>query len=345
MTRLATRLDPSEFSPHVIVLADRPAAGRDLLVKEIEAAGVPVTFLGLKSIWQTWQGYQRLKRVLEDLKPELIQSFLFHANMAALTVADGVPVSTGVRVADPRKLRHWMERLASRNAKAIVCVSQAVADFACDVAGLPRNKVEVIANGVDLQPWPAEARRPAEAGDRQVLLCVGRLHHQKGYDWMLSQADRWLSKLPDHVLVIAGDGPDRDSLRRLAAKCSFAERIHLLGQRDDVPQLMASCDVLLLPSRWEGMPNVVLEAMASARPVLASRVEGVVELLGPDLKTEQSAAFGDEDAWGQRIIDLATNQTRSEELGRLNRERVSELFQVTHMVEAYEDLFRRLVKT
>lgn len=354
VARLAVGLNRQQFDPHVVVLAAEPAADRRELVEQLRAAEVPIDFLGLSSAWQLAGGRRRLREKLNAVRPDLVQSFLFHGNVLALSTAPkNVPVVTGVRVADPRRWRHWVERRANRRAAKIVCVSRAVRDFCEQQAGFPGEKLCVIPNGISLEGLPAlplSADEPIHdwqgaivPRDRKIVLCVGRLDHQKGYDWLLPQWARWSKLYFDCDLWIVGDGPDRERLLRQAEAEGAATRVRFLGQRADVPRLLASCELLLLPSRWEGMPNVVLEAMASAKAVLASRVEGVVELLGDDSADAQSASFGDVVNWGVRIGRLLSDPDRTQRLGAGNRKRIEEHFQVFQMVDRYERLYKKIL--
>ena len=115
---------------------------------------------------------------------------------------------------------------------------------------------------------------------RDVVTCIGRLDRQKGLDWLLETAAIWLPQLPRCDLLLVGQGPER---RKLEAQCrglGIGDRVHFAGWRPDVAEILAASRLLVLPSAWEGMPNVVLEAMAAGLPVVATDVEGVRELLG-----------------------------------------------------------------
>jgi starch synthase (maltosyl-transferring) len=213
-----------------------------------------------------------------------------------------------------------------------------VADF-CDLrAGFPRDRLCVIPNGIDVDAYP-DGRRlsPGQVGlpdDRRVLLYIGRLHRQKAVDWLIRIAPRLFARLPQHDLVLAGEGPERAELERLVGQLGIAGRVRFIGYRTDVPDLLAAADLLVLPSRWEGMPNVVLEAMASGRPVVATKAAGVVELLGP-LAERQTVDFGDDDAFVQKIADLAGLSDAASELGPANRHRAAKHFSLQRMLHAY----------
>ncbi len=152
-------------------------------------------------------------------------------------------------------------------------------------------------------------------------------------------------KIPDWRLAIVGDGPTRDSLAELRQSKAFdsiRHQVEFLGWRNDVARLLAASKMLVLPSRWEGMPNVILEAMSAALPVVATDAEGVLEMLGP-LASEQTCPFGDDKRLAERILHFAQNPDSTEELGRRNRERVAEHFSIDIVVRQYEELFTKLI--
>ena len=115
--------------------------------------------------------------------------------------------------------------------------------------------------------------------DAPVVGTVGRLSAQKDPETFLRVARQVLDEVPDACFVIVGDGPLRDATERLAARLGLGDRLHLLGIRRDVPEVLRALDVFVLTSRWEGLPRVVLEAMASVVPVVASSVDGTAEVV------------------------------------------------------------------
>ncbi|MEO8497906.1 MAG: glycosyltransferase, partial [Planctomycetota bacterium] len=208
--------------------------------------------------------------------------------------------------------------------------------------GFPRSKLVVIPNGVELTPVQCDTTRiRAELGiaiERRILLGVGRLHRQKGFDWLLELAPELFKRLPEHDLVIAGDGPERKSLGELAMRLGVQDRVHFAGWRPDVPQLMKAAEIFLLPSRWEGMPNALIEAMGSGLPVVAAAVEGVNEVLGP-LAAAQEVSLGEANSFIEAICRIATNRDERERLGNENCERVAAEFSLSAMISKYEELY------
>ena len=194
---------------------------------------------------------------------------------------------TGIRVAERRgrwhlALARWSDRWVERH----VCVSQAVRDFSHLHGRLPAEKLLVIPNGVDLRRFSTATPCPsAEVGSHartpRDYLCRPA-GSAKGLDLVDALLPQVLARLPEHDLLLVGSGPQRADLERLAARVGHRRARAFLGYRPDVPAILAASELLVLPSRWEGMPNVVLEAMAAGKPVVATDVEGVAEALGPD---------------------------------------------------------------
>jgi glycosyltransferase involved in cell wall biosynthesis len=348
LVNLATRINRQRFEPVVYSIRPRPVAGRDLLVQQLEAAGVGVRFADVRSKWQAPLVTGRLARLLAEQRPQIVQNFLYHANVAGTLAAARlhVPhVCLGVRVADPRRVRSWIERRVAAKAERIVCVSHSVAEF-CRAHGFPPPKLDVIPNGVDVQRFAdATAIDLSELGlppGRKAILFVGRLHVQKELHALIAAAPPMLEQLPEHDLLIVGDGPQRKALVRLAAESSAGPRIHFAGWRADIPRILAAADLLVLPSRWEGMPNVILEAMAAGKPVVATRAEGVQEALGPGAQ-EQMVATGDMPQFTKRVIQVLQAPQLAQKLGRQNRQRAIAEFSLQTMVSSYERLYARLV--
>lgn len=350
LVNVATGLDRERFDPIVYSLDSRPVGDQASLVGRLEHVGIPVRFVGVSSPWQVLLAIRRLGKMLAEQQPAIVQTFLFHANvvgtLAAVRRRPRPRIVNGIRVADPSRRRQRLERWLSRRAERIVCVSQSVAEFCSAQARLPRQKLVVVPNGIDIDQYPASsAADPAQFGvptNRQVILFVGRLHAQKGLDWMLRVAPTFLNKLPSHDLLLVGDGPERMKLQDLAASIGINDRVHFAGWRPDVPEILAASALLVLPSRWEGMPNVVLEAMATGLPVVSTRAAGVQELLGP-LSDGQTVDVGDTGGFAELVIRLAENPAKSKEIGQGNRLRASEDFSLGAMVGAYERLYESLL--
>jgi glycosyltransferase involved in cell wall biosynthesis len=169
-----------------------------------------------------------------------------------------------------------MRRLA-RAADAVFVVSP---DLATDIANSQRALVAAPVRAPERDP--AATRRALEvADDAAVVLAIGRLHRQKGFDVLVRAATRWPTGRRV-VVAIAGDGPQRTALASLIAKLGVDVR--LLGDRSDIADLLQAADVVAMPSRWEGWPLAAGEVLAAGRPLVASAVGGLPELVGDAAK-------------------------------------------------------------
>jgi len=350
LVELAERLDRRRFRPIVYCLSRPPKPGDDSLLQALKDADVEVKCLNAQRSWQFLGVVRRLQHRLKSQSPHLLQTFLFHANIVGRIAARraGVEfVSSGIRVAEQRHRWHlWVDRLTDRLVDRHVCVSRSVARFSETRARLPAEKLAVIPNGVDVLRFTK--RQPAELvslgipAGCPVATYVGRLDRQKGLPWLIETAPEWLRRLPEGRLLLVGKGPLRPKLERLCRLAGVFDRVHFAGYRHDVPEILAASDLLILPSAWEGMPNVVLEAMAAELPVVATRVEGVEELLGSGTDT-QTVRYGDSQTLAEKIVRIMKDRETGARLGVENRRRAQQNFQLPSMVNAYEDLWESLV--
>jgi glycosyltransferase involved in cell wall biosynthesis len=327
------------FMPEVYSLQRRPEGDKAVLADKLEAAGVPLYFLNAASSLSFPKVVETLRRHFRRQRPHAVQTFLYHANVAGVIAARlaGISnVSTGLRVSDPRWFRSWVERLVYPFAIDNICVSQSVQSFYQDrCPSSLRPRLSCIPNAIDLSAY-RRATMPGDAPKNQrVLLYVGRLHEQKGLDWLLDCLPEVFRQLPDHKMRFVGEGPERGKLLQKARELQREHRIEMLGWRGDVPELLSQAEMLILPSRYEGMPNVLLEAMAAGVPVVATRVDGVEEVLG-ERAAELTVPFGDHQALIDRIVSLAADAPRREALARWGRERVETSFSVPKMVFEYQ---------
>jgi glycosyltransferase involved in cell wall biosynthesis len=337
LVALATGLDRLRWLPSVVCLGPEAA-----LAEPLRAAGIEVICLDVKRR-NPLGAVPRLARALRHLRPELVQSFLFHANVAARLAGPlaGRPwVLSGIRVAEREKDWHLLiDSFTNRLAVGSVCVSEGVQRFTRDVGRIDPDRLAVIPNGVDPRPFD-----DARAADRIALgvpdgvplaLYVGRLELQKGLTHLLDAAARVASL---HI-CLTGDGPYRDRLIEQARELPTLDgRVHWLGRRSDVPALLKAADFLVLPSLWEGMPNVVLEAMAARRAVVATAVEGTEDLVVPG-ETGWLVRPADSEALAAALREATTDRDRLIKFGEAGRLRVETHFTQGRVVEAYEHLW------
>ena len=342
--QLVTRLDRSRWAPAVFCLAER-----GVLADELEVSGVPVFCLGARR-WTNVCALFRLARELRRLHPRILQTFLFHANLAgriAGSLAGIRTIVSGIRVAErrgrlPLRLDRWTNWIVTTN----ICVSRAVADFSISTAGLSPKKIVVIPNGVDAARFPAAG--PADLSafgippGSQVVLTVGRLDRQKGLHDLIAAAALVVSKHPQAHFLLVGEGPERAALERSIREKGLTDRVHLAGWRSDIPELLAAGYALALSSLWEGMANVILEAMAAGLPVVATRVEGTLEIVR-ESETGLLVPPQSPPALAAALELLLSDRVRAKSMGQAGRARVTAELSWEKMVARYDELYRSIV--
>lgn len=298
----------ADIAPHLVTAGvDLEVAvlhDRDGLRSELEEAGIPVRVVTASSRPGWVAGVAGL---LRRRRPDLLHTTLFESDLAGRMAAAAlrVPVvssvvSTGygpehAAEAGIRAHRLQAARVADAVSARVVrrfhAVSQAAAAAAIDLLRLPRHKVEVIPRGRDRARlgYPSPARRSATRralgieGDAPVVLAVARQEPQKGLDVLLRAMPEVLRSQPQATLLVAGaPGRSTPDLSRLVAGMGLEKSVRVLGMRSDVPDLLCAADVFTLPSRREGLPGAVLEAMALDVPIVASDLPTVREAIPDD---------------------------------------------------------------
>lgn len=247
----------------------------------------------------------------------------------SVLAVDHLPVSGAV----PR-VRRLGRRMLARRLQAHVAVGVNAARLVEGLVGLPHGSVGSVPNGVPIERLGAQVSR--EPGT--VIGSLGRLTEQKGYDVLV----RALPRLPMARLVLVGDGPQRGRLQGLAAELGVADRLTITGWVADARSRLAEFDVFALPSRWEGMPLGILEAMHAGLPVLASDVGSVSEAVA-DGETGYLVAPDDLERVCERLghlLDAPELRLRMGELGRLT---ARERFTDTIMAARYEALYDKVL--
>ena len=347
LVHLACGLQDRTNDVFVISLKPLPSAPHDELACQLKDLDIRLISLNIHNLLGFLRSRSRLRSLLSDYQPDIVQSFLHHANiLCAMCHRDNQPwkMVAGYRGADPGRWRAFLERHYRRCWDHFSCVSSEVAEDLLDRLGLDEGVVTTIPNGVEIERFKdASPLPPAVLGageGRRLLGIVGRLHPQKGLEQFLPHLPGLLDHLPDHDLVIAGEGPLRDKLRLELARLGLDDRVSLAGWIDDIPGFLASIDVLLLPSLWEGMPNVILEAMAAGIPVVSFRVEGITELLG-EKPSPQVAEPGDYSLFCRKVRTIVVSQDVGLELRHTNAIQV-ENFSLPAMVDRYKQLYQEL---
>ncbi len=348
LTQLACGLHASSHRVRVFSLGPLPCGEQRQLVDRLIGDGIPVASGQAARPSQFLSCYHRLKSWLNEGQADICQTFLHHANVMGTFAARATTSSLcigGMRVAEPRWLRSKIERIAVRRMDHVICVSQAVSRFAQNNLQVDTTRCSVIGNSVDIPRFstagPFSWSELGWPADSLVTLFVGRLHPQKGLELVQQQMDRIAPPNSNRRLLIVGDGPLKHSLQQWASRIGH-ERVQLMPWQNHVAPLLKAARTLVLPSHYEGMPNVILEAFASGLPVVCSRVEGSEELVSHD-RESQSFEPGDSVKMAALIERLATDDTLCRTVGEANLARVRRDFSISAMVDAYASRYRDLM--
>lgn len=236
-------------------------------------------------------------------------------------------------------LSRWQRRLALRIAfaasRAVVAVSRATHAHMTKVMRMAPDSILTIPNGIAFTPGTRETvRKELGLSDDSVLvLAVGNLVPRKGHIFLL----RALASLgdPNWHVAIAGRGDEEERLRAFAAEAGVADRVHLLGHRGDIPDLLAAADVYAMPSLWEGLPMALLEAMFAGKAIVASRASGIPEAIDEG-KEGLLADPGDEAQLREALSRLLADPSLRRRLGTTAKARAETDFSAAVMIDAYE---------
>ena len=280
-------LDRERFTPHVFALASG-----GFWAEPIRRLGVPVTEFPYRRSTDL-QRLVGLRRALRAFAPTILHTTLWSGNCYGRLAATGLGIPV-VITAERNVIRRprWqvvLERVLDRVTDAYVVNCAAITTELTERGGIDRAKVHVIPNGIDLARLPpfTRDRRAARSAagfdpDRRLVAQVGRLSAQKDYPTFLRAAATVAAAEPDVDFLVVGDGELRGELEALATSLGIGDRVRFTGQRDDVPALLGGVDVLALTSLFEGLPNVVIEAMATGAVAVATDVGGCRELIVPE---------------------------------------------------------------
>jgi glycosyltransferase involved in cell wall biosynthesis len=268
-----------------------------------------------------------LRHELRRLDPDVVHTHLVHADVygaLAILGTRAVLVSTKHND-DPFRLGPFrvVERMLARRAARVIAISEALRRFTVEQVGLPQAKVEVVHYGLDSlpEPWAANPEVDVPEGAR-VLLTVARLVRQKGVDVAVRALARIRQRHSEAVLVVAGDGPERQSLE--------AEGVYLPGRIGDVAEWYRRADLLVHPARWEGFGLTLLEAMLAEKPVVATAVSSIPEIVA-DGETGLLVPSDDPAELTVAVNALLDDPARAAAYGRAGLVRVRAEFSVARM--------------
>lgn len=322
------------------------------LEAELRAAGIPVTLIGKRHKVDPF-ALMRLSKLMKARNFDIVQTWIFAANVYGRLAARRarVPVTVVAEMAVDLwkgRIHREIDRRLARRTDRVVGNSMAVVDYYRGV-GIAGSKLACIPSGIVVEAPPAvdPAAVRAELGlpaGCPVALFAGRLAAQKRVEDLLAALDLLRHVRPQLRTLIVGDGPRRAALLGRADAFRLGEAVRFLGHRDDVPRLLAAADLLVLPSDYEGLPNVVLEAMSMSKPVVATSAPGTTEVVA-DGVTGVLVPRRSPTELARAIRSLVDDPALGRRLGEAGRARVEAEFRAEMMVDRFASLYEELARS
>ena len=294
----------------------------------------------------------RLASLFRRRRPEAVIAFLYESIMPARLAGRlaGVPVviSSIRNEYFGRRYREVFIKLTQRLSDATVVNSEIVAESLIRRRVASRKQLVVVPNAVDasrFRPAPqtrdATRRRSSIAAEDFLWLSMGRLGEQKAYPTLLRAFVQVVEAIPSSKLLVAGRGPMHDELQRLIHRFRLQDSVSLLGYRDDVPELLSAADAFVMASRYEGMPNAMMQAMAAGLPVVGTDVGGIPELIRNKVNGYIVPA-GDAAALARDMVRLSTaTADERRTMGSNGRTLIEERFSTDRVMDLWLDLIDR----
>ncbi len=317
----------------------------DLLLKDIRSLAAEVEVIGKKKLL-TGIGIWPIVSILNRKPYDAVVTFLIYSDIFGRFAAHQCRVPRIVSSIRARNIHYtaWQRllvRWTMRWANSIVLNSHQIYEYAIQEESAPPEKVIIIPNGIDIEPYLHPVDRASffrELGIEQDALLigsVGRLDRQKGYDVLLN-AMAQLHRQDIH-LVLIGTGPEERALKEQMRSLHLSEQVHFSGYRRDVPRILKAFDLYIQPSRFEGMPNALMEAMAAGCPVIASKIDGIRDLV-VDGQTGWMIEQEDINNLAQAILYALSNRGEAYQCGLQAQESIRKNYTINNMLDAWEQI-------
>jgi glycosyltransferase involved in cell wall biosynthesis len=342
--------DRGKLCPLVCSLSDKGEIG-----KEIEDSGIEVIPLDKLKHGFDWTIVKDIYNLIKTRNVKIVRTHQYHANLygrlaAWLAKVPCIIASVhNVYTIDRKIHRRIINKFLARYSDKVVAVSGTVKRDVLTYDGLAEDKVSVIYNGIDSDSFlnlngSLIRSNLGISSETPVVGTVGRLTVQKGQKYLIDAVSTLRENFPQIVLLIVGDGPLRGEIEKYIKTLGLEGNVILLGTRRDIPQLLSAMDIFVLPSLWEGLGTAVIEAMAAGKPIIATDIPPLREIINSE-KVGILVPVKDSNAFASSIELLLHNRTLAENLGKSAKERALSHFTIDITVHKYTNLFKDILKS
>lgn len=343
---IAAGLDPGRFEVVTACLGEPGPMG-----EELRRQGKRVISLGLDLKRTSAFGLvRRVRELLKEIRPDILHTHLYHANLYGRVAALGLGLPGVVATvhniyARVKRHRCLANYLLARLADYVLVFSPQVREDVFRFDRVPPSRLRMLTPGVRLAEMNSpEGKEVAKTRLGISGFCLGnvaRLEEQKGHEDLLAAVSRIHREIPDLTVLLVGDGTRRGHLQALTQESGLEQVVRFLGTRRDIPEILQALDVFVMPSRWEGIPLTLLEAMGCGLPVISTRVGRAPEIIR-DGENGRLTPVADSAALAQAILELYREPEKRQQWGDEARRTVKEKYTLEHFLEQFAAIYLEL---
>lgn len=346
-------LDRTRFRPRLICVRNEPGT----IARELHTRGIPLVYGFARNKYDPFVGRRLVQAIgrqtdllycLDQHQILFWTPYLLHR----IRVAASLLTCHATRNPNGGRVFSALDWPALRSLQCIVAVAHGQKEDLIQHEGIPAERIAVIQNGVATKDFHAcNSQLEDRAIVRQewgfhekheIAVIVAQLRPEKNHSLFLRVARRVAEHLPAARFVIVGDGPERTKLQDYAQTLNISHLVRFTGVRHDIPRVLAAADVVTLTSRTETFPMALLEGMAAGKPIVATRVGSIPEMVGEE-ESGYLINLDDEEAFAEALQELLSSRAKAKRMGEAGRRTVMQHFTLEQMVRGYEELFQELL--
>jgi len=339
----------NKLSPLVCSLSDKGAIGQ-----EIENTGTEVLSLNKLKHTFDWTIVKDIHDLIKKRNIKIVRTHQYHANLygrlaAIFAKAPCIVASVhNIYTRDKKFHRRIINKFLGRFTDKVVAVSETVKKDILKYDCLAEDKITVIYNGIDVNNFlningNLTRSKLSISQEVPVIGTIGRLTFQKGQKYLIEAVSIIKEKFPRIMLLMVGDGPMKEELQNYANTLGLNEHVIFTGSRRDVPALLAAIDIFVFPSFWEGLPSALIEAMASGKPIIASDIPPIREIVDSE-KVGILVPPKNRNAVADSIELLLRNKNLAQKISNNAKEKVFSTFNIETTAKQYIDLFKNILR-